>query len=94
MCVGPRRANKFVRVAIATTSGKILSWKNQPIHAVYHASSGGVIASANEAWAMESVPYLKAKLDGNSDWVNNFVFPIDLSVASAFPLAIHGNSPF
>ena len=54
----PRRASERVRNAISNTSGKYLTWKKKPIHAVYHASNGGVMASGNEAWAMTPLPYL------------------------------------
>ncbi len=73
----PRQAGQKVKTAISKTSGKILSWRNQPIHAVYHASNGGVMASAREAWAMDSVPYLRAELDGIKTWRNSFLLPLN-----------------
>ncbi len=71
----PREANKEIRKAILKTKGKVLSWKNKPIHAVYHATNGGVMAAGTEAWAMESVPYLRAQLDGNKKFTNLFLLP-------------------
>ncbi|WP_320666762.1 SpoIID/LytB domain-containing protein [Prochlorococcus sp. MIT 1307] len=77
----PRQASKRVRNAITNTAGKYLSWRNKPIHSVYHASNGGVMASANEAWSMSSVPYLKARLDGSKEWVNSFPLPLKKKAA-------------
>ncbi len=72
----PTKANQAVKDAIKVTSGRILSWQAKPIHAVYHASNGGVMAAGNEAWAMKSVPYLETKLDGPKTWTNRFEMPL------------------
>ncbi|WP_196757500.1 SpoIID/LytB domain-containing protein [Prochlorococcus marinus] len=72
----PRQASFGVRQAIVSTAGKVLSWKEQPINAVYHASNGGVMAAGSEAWSMESVPYLRAQLDGSVGWVDRFLLPL------------------
>jgi len=80
----PVLANKAVSNAILMTKGKYLSWRKEPIHAVYHASNGGVMAASQEAWAMDSLPYFKSRLDGSEKWVNNFQLPLknDLQVKS------------
>ena len=75
----PRRASERVRNAISNTSGKYLTWKKKPIHAVYHASNGGVMASGNEAWSMTPLPYLKAQLDGSRTWTDRFDIPLKTS---------------
>ena len=72
----PRQASQSVKGAITNTAGQYLSWQNKPIHAVYHASNGGVMASATEAWSMNSVPYLRTKLDGSKNWTDSFVLPL------------------
>ena len=72
----PSRASERVRNAISKTSGRYLTWKNKPIHAVYHASNGGVMASGNEAWSMSPLPYLKAQLDGSNKWIDRFEMPL------------------
>ncbi len=72
----PRKASAQVRQAIVNTSGNVLSWKGKPIHAVYHASNGGVMASGQEAWDMAPVPYLRAQLDGTKQWIDRFKLPI------------------
>jgi SpoIID/LytB domain protein len=59
----PRAAGVPVREAIGRTRGLVLSWQNQPIHAVYHASNGGVAAGLDEAWNAGSQPYLRPALD-------------------------------
>ncbi len=77
----PEQASEAVKQAISITSGKFLSWKNKPIHAVYHASNGGVMASVNEAWSMQYLPYLKVKLDGSSKWTESFQLPLQTTFA-------------
>ncbi len=72
----PRKATKSVKEAIQKTNKKILTWKNQPIQAFYHASNGGIMASADEAWAINRLPYLKEKVDGNKILRNKFQIPI------------------
>jgi len=77
----PRQASVGVRQAIASTAGRVLSWKQQPINAVYHASNGGVMAAGSEAWAMQPVPYLRAELDGSAVWADRFSLPLNKSSA-------------
>ena len=76
----PRQAGSAVRQAIKATTGQVLQWNGQPISAVYHASNGGVMASAPEAWAMAPAPYLQAKTDGDQPW--NQAYPLPLSAAA------------
>jgi SpoIID/LytB domain protein len=59
----PRQAGAAVRQAVAATAGRVLAWRSQPIHAVYHASNGGVAADEDEAWPLPELPYLEAFLD-------------------------------
>jgi SpoIID/LytB domain protein len=59
----PRQAGVPVRDAIGRTHGLVLSWQGQPIHAVYHASNGGVAAGLDEAWNAAPQPYLRPALD-------------------------------
>ncbi len=73
----PRKASEKVKRAILSTAGKVLTWQGHPIHAVYHASNGGVMASGVEAWSMAPVPYLRASLDGSSEWNERFALPLD-----------------
>ncbi len=73
----PAKANYAVVTAIKKTSGKVLTWEGNPINAVYHATNGGISAAANEAWDMNSLPYLKTFLDGSSRWKKQLILPID-----------------
>ncbi|MEB3173355.1 MAG: SpoIID/LytB domain-containing protein [Cyanobacteriota bacterium] len=59
----PALANAAVRAAIGSTSGLLLTWQQEPIHAVYHATNGGVAAPLDEAWDAQPLPYLRAGLD-------------------------------
>jgi len=62
----PRLAGRAVARAIAATGGRVLTWQTRPIHAVYHATNGGVSAAFEEVWAGEPLPYLQPRLDGES----------------------------
>ncbi|KGG13689.1 MULTISPECIES: SpoIID/LytB domain-containing protein [Prochlorococcus] len=73
----PNHADIELAQAISKTSGKVLTWEGRPISAVYHATNGGVMASANEAWAVGSVPYLKSNLDGSQRWKKQFSMPLN-----------------
>jgi SpoIID/LytB domain protein len=72
----PRQASAAVRHAIRATSGQVLAWNGEPIQAWYHASNGGVMAGGDEAWAMDSLPYVQARADGSAEWVNRMALPI------------------
>jgi SpoIID/LytB domain protein len=72
----PRQASASVRSAIASSRGRVLSWNQQPIHAVYHASNGGVAAGYPEAWAGPPLPYLRPAVDGPAPLVNALPLPL------------------
>ncbi len=72
----PSKANQKIKKAIKTTAGKILTWDQKPINAVYHATNGGVMASVTEAWSTNSVPYLKMRLDGPRRWSSDIDLPL------------------
>ncbi|MFQ5514241.1 MAG: SpoIID/LytB domain-containing protein [Myxococcota bacterium] len=48
-----------LRQAGRETRGEYLSWRHEPILAVFHASAGGRTASAREVWG-EELPYLRS----------------------------------
>ena len=73
----PRYAGSAVRQAIKATTGQVLQWNGKPISAVYHASNGGVMASAPEAWAMAPAAYLQAQADGDQGWLDAVVLPLN-----------------
>ncbi len=73
----PQVATQRIKTAIRSTAGQYLSWNNKPIHAVYHASNGGVMASAPEAWSVDSRPYLRTQLDGPQEWKKTFALPLN-----------------
>ena len=72
----PSKANQKIKAAIKNTSGKILTWNQQPINTVYHATNGGVMASVDEAWSTNPVPYLKTRLDGPKHWSKKVKLPL------------------
>ena len=76
----PRQASPAVRRAIASTRGQVLAAAGQPIHAVYHASNGGIAAGLEEAWDVEGVPYLRAFADGPAPFVARTPLPLSVQV--------------
>ncbi len=72
----PSKVNQKIKTAIKKTAGKILTWNNKPINTVYHATNGGVMASINEAWSINQVPYLKMRLDGPKNWSSTVDLPL------------------
>ncbi|MFN7677279.1 MAG: SpoIID/LytB domain-containing protein [Cyanobacteriota bacterium] len=72
----PSQASPAVRQAITASRGQVLVAGEQPIHAVYHASNGGVAAGLEEAWDVEAVPYLRPFPDGDPAFVANLPLPV------------------
>ncbi len=72
----PSNANLKIQIAIQKTSGKILTWNKKPINTVYHATNGGVMASVDEAWSINPVPYLQTRLDGPKQWTRSVALPL------------------
>ncbi|MEB3318401.1 MAG: SpoIID/LytB domain-containing protein [Cyanobacteriota bacterium] len=76
----PAQASPSVREAIATNRGQVLAVAEQPIHAVYHASNGGVAAGLEEAWNVDPVPYLRPFADGDSAFVKATPLPVTADI--------------
>ena len=72
----PRLAGSAVRQAIQRSRGQVLSWQGQPIHAVYHASKGGVAAGYDEVWNGAPLPYLRPFFDGAASLSRGFPLPL------------------
>lgn len=72
----PSNANQKIQTAIKKTTGKILTWNKKPINTVYHATNGGVMASVDEAWSTNQVPYLQMRLDGPKQWTRKVDLPL------------------
>lgn len=72
----PRQAGSSVRAAVLATKGQVLSWRGEPLHAVYHASNGGVSAGFDEAWSGPPLPYLQASPDGPAAFTSQFPVPL------------------
>ncbi len=72
----PANANLKIKTAIKKTAGKILTWDKEPINTVYHATNGGVMASVDEAWSINKVPYLQMRLDGPKRWTRSVDLPL------------------
>ena len=72
----PSKANQKIKTAINKTAGIILTWNKRPINTVYHATNGGVMASVDEAWSINQVPYLQMRLDGPQQWAHKVDLPL------------------
>ncbi len=72
----PSKSSQKIKTAIKKTAGKILTWNRKPINTVYHATNGGVMASVDEAWSTNPVPYLQMRLDGPKHWSNEVDLPL------------------
>ncbi|WP_050757229.1 SpoIID/LytB domain-containing protein [Cyanobium sp. PCC 7001] len=72
----PRQAGSGVRQAIAATRSQVLTWQGQPIHAVYHATNGGVSAGFEEVWSGAPLPYLRSAVDGSQALKARFPLPL------------------
>ena len=64
---GIERESDMIRTAVDMTRGQIMVYGGQPISAVYHASSGGVTAAAEQVWATRYSGYLRPVPDEVKD---------------------------
>ena len=55
--------NSNIENAILETTNLIITYDGNPINAFYHASNGGISASASESWKIKDYPYLLTKHD-------------------------------
>ena len=83
----PRQAGPAVRRAISSTAGQVLAVQGEPIHAVYHASNGGVSADEDEAWPLPELRYLEPALDLRMAPPAGVSLPIDSTQELALLLA-------
>lgn len=92
----PRGAGAAVKRAVAATQSRVLTWAGQPIHAVYHASNGGVSAGFEEAWGGAGLPYLKPAIDGPSSGPRSLAdrFPLPLGAAGVHDFLAHGGAAY
>lgn len=85
----PRLASAPVRTAILATRHQVLTAAGKPIHAVYHASNGGVAAAFDEVWSAAPRSYLRAFVDGPPPLVA--AWPLPLANAS-LPALLRGTA--
>jgi len=51
--------NKIVE-AVDSTSGKIITYNNDPINAFFHSNSGGITEAVSNIWGEKKLPYLQS----------------------------------
>jgi len=56
--------------AIASTRGRVLTYKDQLVDALYSSTTGGVTASFSDVWNGEDRPYLRPVLDSATNFWN------------------------
>jgi len=83
----PRHASAPVRQAIAATRHQVLAWENEAIHAVYHATNGGVAAALDEVWSAAPLPYLQPFVDGPPPFQGRWTLPL---APTALPSLLEG----
>lgn len=57
--------------AVRATRGQVLTWRDRPIRAYYHADGGGRTARVDEVWNLPDAPYLQSVADtapDGEDW--------------------------
>lgn len=69
-------AYKNVHKAITDTANLIITYNSQPINSFYHASNGGISASASESWRIEDYIYFNPMIDGLDSLKKSFKLPI------------------
>ncbi len=88
----PRQAGTAVRRAIAASRHRVLTWGNEPIHAVYHASNGGLAAGYEEGWNGAPLPYLRPFADGPAGFAKRL--PVPLAPTSLAKLLQDGSQAY
>ena len=92
----PAAASGAVRRAVEASRSQVLSFNGQPIHAVYHASNGGVSAGYEEVWGGPPWPYLRPAIDAPASGSGSLVarLPLPLSAAGVADLLAHGGQAY
>jgi stage II sporulation protein D len=60
---GAGSVTQVARIAAEDTRGEVLTWRGEPIEAVYSSSSGGHTASNEDVWSSAPFPYLRGRKD-------------------------------
>lgn len=68
-----------VRRAVRDTTGRILTFKDRPIQALFHSNCGGHTAAAESVWGGQTEPYLQAVDDTFCRQLNTggWIFSVD-----------------
>lgn len=68
MYIGYKKENKKIRRLINETSNEIITYKNEPINALYHSTSGGRTANNEDVWKYSRpIPYLRSVDDSGNE---------------------------
>lgn len=70
---------KKIETAVNETSGKIITYNDEPIDAFFHANSGGKTESASNVWGGEDFPYLQSVETSGEDGYSGYNTKLTLS---------------
>lgn len=70
--------NKIVEV-VEATKGKIITYEGQPIHAFFHANSGGKTETTINVWGGDSYPYLQSVATSGEDGYSQYASEVSFT---------------
>lgn len=70
--------NKIVEV-VEATKGKIITYERQPIHAFFHANSGGKTETTINVWGGDSYPYLQSVATSGEDGYSQYASEVSFT---------------
>ena len=70
---------KKIENAIKETSGKIITYQNEPINALFHASSGGITEVPVNVWGGTSYPYLQVVETAGEEGYTQYASEVELT---------------
>lgn len=68
-----------IEKAVNETSGKVITYNNEPIDAFFHANSGGKTESASNVWGGKNFPYLQSVETSGEDGYSGYSTEVKLS---------------
>lgn len=89
---GLEDTSKLADQAIASTKGKVLTFGNKVVDALYSSTTGGVTADYNDLWDGKPRPYLRSIVDSVSNSLN--LTKLDLSNEANFRTFINKREGF
>lgn len=70
---------KKIQEAVDSTSGKIITYKGEPINAFFHSNSGGTTEAVSSIWGEKDVPYLQSVETAGEDSYKQYKSEVTLT---------------